>query len=105
MAITKQRTEFTIELDDVGTSIPYYFFNDVRVIVVTLSFPDGTGVAKIQTSSSREEDIAEGNGVWIDWNAGSVTSNIQDYAECPTAMRVVNEDSTSVRVDVRPNMR
>ncbi len=101
----KYWTGFKITLDDVGTSGVYRLRDDVKSIVVTVSFPDGTGVAKVQATSSTDEDINNGNAIWVDWTAGSVVTTTQDSAEAPNAIRVVNEDSSPVRVDVRCNMR
>lgn len=104
MAYTQHRTEFKIELDDLETSDPYIFEHDIISIVITLSFPDGSGIAKAQTTTSTREDINADSAVWVDWTAGSVVTTTQNSMRAPSAIRLVNEESNPAKCEVRPNI-
>lgn len=101
--VSRKRTEAKIQLDGAGTSDVIEFWDDISTIVVTISFPEGTGTAKLQTSTSIREDLQNDNAVWVDWSNGEVTTDTQDSADAPNAIRLVNIDSQPALLEVRGN--
>jgi len=104
--LEKIRTQgkFTVESGDTSDAIE--FFDDISIVLVTVSFPEGTGTAKIQTSNSLHDDLVAGTGVWVDWPNGSITETTQDWCYAPNALRIVNESTESdetVLVEIRGN--
>lgn len=102
--VNKFRTQAKIEVPSSDSeSAVYELFDDIATLVITLSFPGGSGQAKIQTSTSLSDDLENDNAVWVDWSAGSVSTITQDSADAPNAIKVVNEGGTDVLVEVRGN--
>jgi hypothetical protein len=101
--VQKQRTQAKIEVPAGETSDIYEWFDDIATIVITFSFPNGSGSGKVQTTTSLREDLEAGNAVWMDWTNGEVTTLTQDSAVAPNAIRVVNTGSEPVLVEVRGN--
>ena len=103
--VNKVRTQAKIEIDgSTSESEVYEFFDDVSNIIITLSFPDGTGSATIQTSTSISEDLANDNAVWVDWDSGTITdTTTRAEISAPNALKVVNDGSDRVLVEIRGN--
>jgi len=102
--INKIRTEAKIELTESDDeSDVYEIYDDIGTLVITVSFPDGSGSAKIQATTSIHEDIEADDAVWVDWSNGLVSDTTQDSCIAPNAIKVINNAVAAVRVDVRGN--
>jgi hypothetical protein len=72
---------------------------DASWVGVTLS-QDAAGNGTIQFSTSSPDDIEAGNGVWVDWAAGSVAASTFQVFLGVTAVRVFRTSGTQ-RISVR----
>ena len=84
-----------------STSIAYASGGDCEDILVPirasvvcqLSF-DAAGTAKLQATNTPYEDVRAGNGVYVDWDVGDVTTTVQAVCTGVTAVRVVRTSGT-----------
>ena len=97
------RTTYSIILSAGQTSDAELITEDVSIIIVTLSFPDGTGSAKVQTTTDELAEIADNTAIWIDWDQGTITVTTTDTAYAPRAIRLVNSGATRAKMTVRGN--
>ena len=68
--------------------------DNISEIAVTLYIDSGEG--KVQTTTNLIIDVISGTGIiWVDWDAGSVTSTTQDSCVPVTAIRMVNTSGTT----------
>lgn len=102
MGVIEVRTQYTETVVGVGYSEILLFHNDVSEVTVTLSFITFSR-AKIQASCSSEDELRAGTATWIDWDQGVVTFDAQDVAFAPNGMRAVNEDTGTIKFEVRCN--
>ena len=66
---------------------------NIKNLSVTLQISAGSG--KVQTTTSKLEDVLNNNAVWVDWDNGVVTSTTQDSCVPITAIRQVNVSGTT----------
>jgi hypothetical protein len=55
----------------------------------------GSSTGKVQTTVSPLADVESDNAVWLDWDAGVVSTNTADVAKPVTAIRQVNVSGTT----------
>jgi len=70
--------------------------NGASVTVVS----DGAASAKVQASTSALADIDKATAVWVDWDAGAVLVNTQDYVKPCTAIRLVQAGAGATSIIV-----
>ena len=71
-----------------GTTLPIMIPGDCSIITVALvNVLEGS--AKIQASISSYNEVVDGDGIWTDWDYGTVSSTTQAFCMPPTALRVV----------------
>lgn len=107
MAVQEVRTEGKFLVEPGETSDIIHFAGLMSIVIVVVSFPEGSGQARIQTSISINDDIEKEEDIeWVDWPNGIVTTLTQDWCRAPNAMRIINESTESnepVLVEVRSN--
>lgn len=80
--------EFSLTLSAPGNSDSILTPRGVQSVLVTLSTSGGEG--KVQYTMSSVAEVKADTANWIDWDAGSVTSDTDDVLYPVTAIRMVN---------------
>lgn len=92
--------EADIDLSAAGTSDYVLIPSDVNNVTVTVSFTGGAE-GYIEATTDKIEKVLVGTAVWITWTQGQVSSDTQDSAYPPTALRAVQVGAGTMHTSVR----
>lgn len=74
--------------------------DDIRNIVATVSFTAGAQ-GYIQATSDNIDTVKTGSPIWVTWGAGQVSVTTQDVAIPPTALRMVQVGTGTMKMTLR----